>query len=223
MSRLRLVCGVLAAVVATILCGCGGDSEALVSSASTAPPVVADIVSPAQDEQLLGDMDDDGTAGVGDAIAVLRIVVGFDADEPYADADQDGMAGVSDAIKILRIVVGLDSTWPLAWEVAWVYGNVAVVVFDSESARFIDRWELDSPASLVECWAGDKHCRPDDSGNFWLKGVALGEQELRCEPLDDHWAVFRAPVSVIVAPPDTWIGTIWVARKDCVPPSTPDW
>lgn len=62
--------------------------------------------------QLRGDMDGDGNPSVSDAIAILRIVVGFDADVPRADADGDGSTTVADAILVLRCVVGL-SEWPL--------------------------------------------------------------------------------------------------------------
>lgn len=62
--------------------------------------------------QLRGDMDGDGLASVGDAIAILRVVVSLDPDVPAADADGDGNPTVNDAILVLRCVVGL-SDWPL--------------------------------------------------------------------------------------------------------------
>ncbi|HCU35142.1 MAG TPA: hypothetical protein DGT21_06665, partial [Armatimonadetes bacterium] len=61
---------------------------------------------------LRGDLDGDGLPSVGDAIGILRIVVGLDAQNPIADADGDGNVGVADAIAVLRCVVGLDE-WPL--------------------------------------------------------------------------------------------------------------
>ena len=61
---------------------------------------------------LRGDLDGDGSPSVGDAIAILRIVVGFDAANPAADADADGSTSVNDAIAVLRCVVGL-AEWPL--------------------------------------------------------------------------------------------------------------
>ena len=36
----------------------------------------------------------------------------------------DGNASAGDAIKILRLVVGLQTDWPLAWQLAWVTGTV---------------------------------------------------------------------------------------------------
>jgi len=59
----------------------------------------------------LGDMDSDGDATVGDAIKILRMVVGLDSYSQRADVNQSGDADVGDAIKVLRCVVGLDS-WP---------------------------------------------------------------------------------------------------------------
>ena len=67
--------------------------------------------TPAQ-AQLLGDMDDDGEPSVGDAIRILRIVVGLDPDADRADANCNGSTDVGDAIKVLRCVVGLDD-WPI--------------------------------------------------------------------------------------------------------------
>lgn len=63
---------------------------------------------------LLGDMDGDGLASVSDAIAILRIVVGFAEFTPVADCDGDGVAGVADAIMVLRCVVGL-LDWPIGY------------------------------------------------------------------------------------------------------------
>ncbi len=61
-----------------------------------------------------GDIDRDGQPGVGDAIGILRIVVGLDAVDRIADADADGAIGVSDAILVLRCLVGL-ADWPLGF------------------------------------------------------------------------------------------------------------
>ena len=51
-------------------------------------------------------------ATVGDAIRILRIVVGLDPDDECADANENGSTDVGDAIKVLRCVVGLDA-WPI--------------------------------------------------------------------------------------------------------------
>ncbi len=61
---------------------------------------------------LRGDLDGDGEPSVGDAIMILRIVVGLDDDDACADANLNGSTDVGDAIKVLRCVVGLDD-WPL--------------------------------------------------------------------------------------------------------------
>ncbi len=61
---------------------------------------------------LRGDLDRDGNPSVGDAIAILRIVVGLDGADSAADADGDGSTSVNDAIAVLRCVVGL-AEWPL--------------------------------------------------------------------------------------------------------------
>ncbi len=99
-----------AAVLLVLLAGCHSGSR-------HEPPVgLFDDGSPSrvgtEQSQLRGDMDGDGNPSVSDAIAILRIVVGFDADVPRADADGDGTTTVADAILVLRCVVGL-SQWPL--------------------------------------------------------------------------------------------------------------
>ena len=92
-----LLLGVLA-ISAIILGSCHSGSD--LPDVSTAATV------------LRGDLDGDGLPSVGDAIGILRIVVGLDAQNPIADADADGSTTVNDAIAILRCVVGLGE-WPL--------------------------------------------------------------------------------------------------------------
>ncbi len=105
----RILEGALLIVVLALvlLAGChsGGDKRHVGTFAAFAG------VDAAQ-SQLRGDMDGDGRPGVGDAIAILRIVVGLDENVPQADADGDGATTVSDAILVLRCVVGL-TDWPL--------------------------------------------------------------------------------------------------------------
>ena len=69
------------------------------------------LAAPAQ-YGLIGDMDNDGEPTVGDAIRILRVVVGLDPDDNRADANCNGSSDVGDAIKVLRCVVGLDD-WPI--------------------------------------------------------------------------------------------------------------
>lgn len=102
-SRVLVLTALIAFLIA--LGGCGGSSDSWrCDSVRTAWP--SDVSS------LLGDLDGDGNPGVNDAIAILRIVVGFDSVSPLADCDGDGTVGVGDAILMLRCVVGL-STWPI--------------------------------------------------------------------------------------------------------------
>jgi formylglycine-generating enzyme required for sulfatase activity len=102
----------LAILLAGNLLGCSGSGgskatpQAVSSSANS-----AQAVSPSQGG-LLGDLDGDGEPTVGDAIRILRIVVGLDADDECADANQNDSTDVGDAIMVLRCVVGLDD-WPI--------------------------------------------------------------------------------------------------------------
>ncbi len=113
-----IVVGVLVVVLVVAMSGCGGGSSrspALSSQTGAAvrPSSVAPAaVRPANAQRYLGDMDLDGKASVGDAIKILRIVVGLDDADPCADANESGTADVGDAIKVLRCVVGLEA-WPI--------------------------------------------------------------------------------------------------------------
>ncbi len=106
---LTLLLGIL---LAGTLLGCSGSggSKATPQAVSSAANS-AQAVSPSQGG-LLGDLDGDGVPTVGDAIRILRIVVGLDADDERADANRNGSTDVGDAIMVLRCVVGLDD-WPL--------------------------------------------------------------------------------------------------------------
>ncbi|HCU36996.1 MAG TPA: hypothetical protein DGT21_16590 [Armatimonadetes bacterium] len=93
------ICLVLSVVVCAVLinsCHSGSDNPQVLTAAA----------------QLRGDIDDDGQPSVGDAIGILRIVVGLDGANEAADADADGSTSVNDAIAVLRCVVGL-AEWPL--------------------------------------------------------------------------------------------------------------
>lgn len=106
------------------LVGCGGGGEQAGSVSGPAGSVaVSDTVQPGgvapANGQLLGDMDGDGEPGVGDAIRILRIVVGLDDDVAHADCNQNGGTDVGDAIRLLRCVVGVD-TWPIGGQPSMV-------------------------------------------------------------------------------------------------------
>ena len=106
-----------------VLAGCGGTepvSNQALSQPEASPVSVAPVssahlspeaVSPAQ-VSYLGDLDGDGSPTVGDAIRILRIVVGLSGADECADANENGSTDVGDAILVLRCVVGLQ-TWPI--------------------------------------------------------------------------------------------------------------
>ncbi len=92
-----------------LLAGCGGENGRIGANSGG---VVPSSAGPSQAGRLLGDMDDDGSPSVGDAIAILRIVVGLAPDDRCADTNGNGVTDVGDAINVLRCVVGLDQ-WPI--------------------------------------------------------------------------------------------------------------
>lgn len=111
MSGLRQAGLLLLVIAVVVAAGChSGTGHDTREAAAAAPAAVGTAQEPVQS---LGDMNEDGVASVTDAIAILRIVVGFDPYTPRADADNSGAAGVADAILVLRAVVGLGG-WPIA-------------------------------------------------------------------------------------------------------------
>jgi rhodanese-related sulfurtransferase len=104
-----IACLLITATLLVQLAGCGGGEAEPQTPGSSVR--CAEVVCPAQSE-LLGDMDGDDEPSVGDAINILRIVVGFDLEDQRADANENGSSDVGDAILVLRCVVGLDS-WPI--------------------------------------------------------------------------------------------------------------
>ncbi len=110
MTALRRAGLLLLVVGVVVVAGChSGTSDSSNVKATSASGRVDTAQGPAQS---MGDMDGDGLASVTDAIAILRIVVGFDPFHPRADVDNDGTVGVNDAIAVLRAVVGLGE-WPI--------------------------------------------------------------------------------------------------------------
>ena len=115
---------------AVLIGGCGGGDSPSVSTAALVNPQsqrALRLASPLADagntvrplgSSYPGDMDGDGLPSVGDAIKILRFVVGLDMPDSteswLADVNSSGDPDVSDAIKVLRAVVGLEQ-WPLPW------------------------------------------------------------------------------------------------------------
>ena len=134
----------LGIILALALLGCSGSDEskgkAQTPTSSVEP---AQAVSSAQ-SRLLGDLDGDGEASVGDAIKILRIVVGLDPEDECADANENGNTDVGDAIKVLRCVVGLDD-WPIgqggsSYELADLAGDWRIQMLVSGDAPQYTGW-----------------------------------------------------------------------------------
>lgn len=125
----RLVLVPFAAVLIAAVCGCHGgiDGGIALSEGSCVTPCQAG---------LRGDLNGNGQPDVSDAIAILRIVVGFDAANALADCDCDGATGVSDAILLLRCVVGL-SDWPLECVAGTVGPGGGTVTNGQQSVRLV--------------------------------------------------------------------------------------
>ena len=155
---------------------------------------------------LLGDMDGDGEPSVGDAIKILRIVVGLDGESPYADANQNGATDVGDAIMVLRCVVGLDD-WPIPSEGARVTGTVR---------NLLD----DAPLAGAVVTIGGISSTTDSNGQFSISGVPTGEQPLSVTK-SGYTAYGSLPETVAVSAPATSLGTIYMLPSGSVPPPPP--
>lgn len=111
-----------AAIIVIGLAGCGGGdvSQFTGVNTTTASPADNPATAGTVDTQgsvttasvYLGDMDASGTPSSGDAIKIMRIIVGLDTYTSIADVNQNGYADTGDAIKVLRCVLGLDY-WPI--------------------------------------------------------------------------------------------------------------
>ncbi len=122
---------VIVSLAAVFASGCGGgDNGVAISPTAPVGPMrhthprqaiprtpTFNVVKP-MSASYLGDMDGDGDASVGDAIKILRFVVGLDQPTStqawLADTNGSGNIDVGDAITVLRAVVHLEQ-WPLPW------------------------------------------------------------------------------------------------------------
>jgi len=206
---------ILIIAVGMLIGGCGGSNAptaALEPHATNMvkPAATQATVIPANAIPLLGDLDENGSAGVGDAIKILRIVVSLDDDTPVADANQNCSTDVGDAIKILRLVVGLDTDWPLTWQKTWVSGDVK---------EYIDE-ENTPPLEGVEVTVGGRSDTTDSSGEFEIHCVPLGDQALAVTNTGYDLAG-TVPASVNVQPVITELSTIYMIDSGSVPPPGP--
>ena len=139
----RTPTGLALLLACVIMVGCGSGPCPVVGTAQVA-------------SGLLGDMDGDGDASVGDAISILRIVVGLDDDEVCADANENGAADVGDAIMVLRCVVGL-APWPISaepvlWAIAMVPDFSELNVAESVVITATGRDQRGDPIDFAPTW-----------------------------------------------------------------------
>ena len=217
MLRVRYETALFAILVLILVAGCGGggggDNDVIAvapADAASKAAIACATLSVATSEAgpLLGDMDGDGQPTVGDAIRILRIVVGLDGDSPYADANQNGSTDVGDAIMVLRCVVGLDD-WPIPSQGARVTGTVETVLDDA-------------PLEGAVVTVGGISGSTDGNGQFSISRVPTGEQPLSVTKTD-YTAYGSLPDTVTVSDPVTSLGTIYMLPSGHVPPPPPPW
>ena len=65
----------------------------------------------AEDEGLKGDVNGDGTVGIGDIVAITNVMAGIETDEAVkarADVNDDGSVGIGDIVAITNIMAGIE-------------------------------------------------------------------------------------------------------------------
>ena len=196
----------LAVVILLVGCGAGSHNPA----APVLPQSAGASLAGAAGESLLGDLDADGSASVGDAIKILRIVVGLDADSSAADANQNCGPDVGDAIKLLRLVVRLDSDWPLTWQKAWITGTVK---------EYIDE-QTTSPLAGVEATVGGQSATTGSDGEFEIECVPLGDQTIAVAK-DAYQSAGPLPASVLIEAPRTALAPVYMIMSGNAPPPRP--
>lgn len=105
LQRLLVVAVVSVWCLSIIGCHGGGEGSTIFSAAGEAPVGISQA-------GLRGDLNGNGNPDVSDAIAILRIVVQLDPDDPLADCNANGGTDIGDAIALLRCVVSIDP-WPI--------------------------------------------------------------------------------------------------------------
>ena len=165
----RTPTGLALLLACVIMVGCGSGPCPVVGTAQVA-------------SGLLGDMDGDGNATVGDAIRILRIVVGLDPDDECADANENGSTDVGDAIKVLRCVVGLDA-WPIGQcNAGPQYSRVKYVIENPFDWRTIVRscgvGNGVADASLDIAFDDSWQTNVVESSGLWRQGDTTPQEEI---------------------------------------------
>ncbi len=157
--HLLLISAVLAVVMVTAGCGSYGPTHTQHLPSSAERSSIA-TTRPAQERgDLWGDMDTDRQASVGDAIKILRIVVGLDADKVIADANRSGSTDVGDAIKVLRCTVGLDA-WPIGYYGGGGAVDISTAIAAPPPTSPTREGPGDTAVSLLETW---ERALPEDT------------------------------------------------------------
>ena len=204
---------VVAIVMLSLLVGCGGGGgsplpvQQATPSAGTSPD---SFTYPSQSGPYLGDVDDNGQPTVGDAIKILRIVVGLDSEDPCADANQNGSTDVGDAIKVLRCVVGLEA-WPL--------GQCG------DGTEFNVQWDPnttlvnENQLALVKDADTDNHVYTFDAAGVASSGLDLSPGRI----LVIHGLALRKIASVQQVGPDLVVETEYATLTEAITEGTISW
>ncbi len=148
-----------------IIAGCGGDGgpATLSQVAPSAGRPGSLTMYPAQEQgELLGDLDEDLLASVGDAIKILLIVVHVDPPNALADANENGTTDVGDAIKVLRCVVKLDE-WPIGHYGGGGSADISDGLNAPQATSPASEGPGDDAVTLLENWEGDP---PEDTSDL---------------------------------------------------------
>ncbi len=205
---------VFALVLIVVLAGCGSSGGPAPSAHSPAPPATPSsgpLTHLTQNGSYLGDMDGDGQPSVGDAIKILRIVVGLDSGNGRADANQSGSPDVGDAIKVLRCVVGLES-WPIG-------------IYQPDEYEFDVQWDPsttlveESQLALLKDADTDNHVYTFDAAGVASSGLDLSPGRI----LLIHGLALRKIGSVQQVGSDLVVETEYVPLTEAITECTIAW
>lgn len=205
--------GAVAIIVVVLLASCGGGGGPGPSAHSPAPPATTSsgpFVHLTQNGSYLGDMDNDGQPSVGDAIKILRIVVGLDSHNPCADANENGSVDVGDAIKVLRCVVGLD-----AWPIGQCGGGTEFDVQWDPNTTLVDESQL----AILKDADTDNHVYTFDAAGVASSGLDLSPGRI----LVIHGLALRKISSVQQAGPDLVVETEYATLTEAITEGTIAW
>ena len=133
----------------------------------TKPDVTFTITVSANSGDLEGDVNSDGTVGIGDIVAVTNVMAGITTDAATikrADVNDDGTVGIGDIVAITNIMAGIGSDKPTAY----------LTCPDANHPHLID---LGLPSGTLWACCNVGASAPEDYGGYYAWGEVNRKDE----------------------------------------------